>query len=81
MLDRLIGAFKQVAPKSEFSKQQHQQRTAAQVCKKTYVKPAMHKLNFEQGALILLGRAWAGDQGAKQFLTHLFPSETKQIGS
>jgi hypothetical protein len=80
MLDRLIDALRQVTPKSELSNRlSYQQRTVAPFRKRTYVKPAVHKLNFEQGALILLGRAWAGDQGAKEFLTHLFPSQTKQI--
>ena len=50
--------------------------------KKPYLQPAVTQLNFEHGALILLGRAWDGDEQARECLLLLFPAgeqKTKPI--
>jgi hypothetical protein len=81
MLNRLLDVLKVLALKPSLHKQWPKKRShchakpnqASPTRKQPYVRPAMYKLNLEQGALILLGRAWDGDNEAKEFLTHLFP--------
>jgi hypothetical protein len=86
MPDRFFDLLKFLGPKPIPPAQAKRTRgatpsEAVRTRKKKYVRPTVCKLNFEQGALILLGRAWEGDDEAKQFLTHLYPTkvETKAI--
>jgi hypothetical protein len=38
------------------------------VKRKSYLRPEVTKLNSEQAILMLIGRAWAGDVGARDLL-------------
>jgi hypothetical protein len=38
-----------------------------------YVAPCLTKRSLEQGRLLLLGRAWLGDVGARTLLELLYP--------
>jgi hypothetical protein len=83
MLDKLVNALKWTTSKppvpgtrARITAQNADSKLIPPIHKKKYVPPIAYKLNFEQGALILLGRAWDGDKEAKAFLTHLFPSKT-----
>lgn len=42
--------------------------------KKAYCAPQARKLEPEQANLILVGRAWDGDEGAREMLEILFPA-------
>jgi hypothetical protein len=83
LLDKLIDVLKLASPKQSLSKQPQPEkrahRHAASTRKKPYVRPEVHQITFNQGALILLGRAWDGDAGAKEFLTHLFPPRVEKV--
>jgi len=46
---------------------------SAPVTKKPYVRPEVRELGTEQGILILVGRAWSGDKGARDLLELIFP--------
>jgi hypothetical protein len=46
---------------------------SAPVGKKPYSRPEVRKLGTEQGILLLVGRAWAGDKGARELLELVFP--------
>ena len=41
--------------------------------KKPYLRPEVRKLNSEQAILILVGKAWDGDNSARELLEILFP--------
>lgn len=41
--------------------------------KKPYSAPQWHRLSFEQASLLLVGRAWNGDPGARYLLKLMFP--------
>ena len=41
--------------------------------RKPYSPPEVRKLNSEQAILVLLGRAWSGDEPARDLLSLLFP--------
>jgi hypothetical protein len=84
MLDRLVDAFrpKPKLPSTHTAKEKqatafHARAQAEAARKKKYVRPTARRLSFEQGALILVGRAWDGDERAKELLTHMFPSNVE----
>jgi hypothetical protein len=43
------------------------------VGKKPYSRPEATQLGAEQGILLLVGRAWTGDSGARELLELIFP--------
>lgn len=45
--------------------------------RKKYSPPQVRKLTSEQAKLVLIGRAMAGDQGAKELMGLLFPGPGK----
>jgi len=47
--------------------------------RRTYSPPQVRRLNAEQGALLLLGHAWQGDQEARELLELLFPEPAEQL--
>jgi len=67
--------FKKIAPASAKLRAPETQEVEASVAvtKKPYSRPQATKLGTEQGILILVGRAWSGDQGARELLELIFP--------
>jgi len=67
--------FKKIAPASAKLRASEKQEPEASlaVTKKPYSRPQTTKLGTEQGRLILVSRAWAGDQGARELLELIFP--------
>lgn len=50
------------------------QFAAAGSRKKRYRRPQVIKMSSEQGKLVLVGRAWNGDQNARDLLKLVFPN-------
>jgi hypothetical protein len=49
--------------------------------RKPYLPPEFKHLTAEQGALVLVGRAWAGDEQARDLLGCIFPEPDAKNGA
>lgn len=75
--------FKKIAPSTAKLRAPETQELDASVAviKKPYLPPQARKLGTEQGILILVGRAWAGDKGARELLELIFPGPGEKPAS
>ena len=72
MFKAIFKKLEPAAAKLRTVETQEPQATVA-VTKRPYSRPTATKLGTEQGRLILVGRAWAGDKGARELLELIFP--------
>lgn len=54
------------------------QRQPEQALRKPYSAPEVHRLNFEQASLFLLGHDWDGDPYARDLLELIFPPQAER---
>jgi hypothetical protein len=71
----LRAILKKISPAvpKPFAPESRDREAGAPVDRKAYSRPEVRKLGTEQGILMLVGRAWTGDKGARELLELIFP--------